>query len=116
AGVTLANAAVAARDGTPPFFPLRDASAAERAQLPDWYDGLGSLSRTAVLSHAPQMPDIAERLVEGEVEALTFTTLCERHALERVDLIVIDAEGYDWEILRTIDLARHRPRLVVYEH
>ena len=116
AGVTLVNAAVADRDGTLPFFHLRDAPAAERAQLPDWYDGVGSLSRAAVLSHAPQMPDIADRIVETEVEALTFAGLCERHGLEAVDLIVIDAEGADWEILSTIDLARHRPRLVVYEH
>jgi FkbM family methyltransferase len=116
AGMTLVNAALADRDGTLPFFHLRDATPAERAALPDWYDGVGSLSRAAVLSHAPQIPDVAERLVARQVEALTFATLCERHGLERVDLIVIDAEGSDWEILRTIDLVRHRPRLVVYEH
>jgi hypothetical protein len=29
---------------------------------------------------------------------------------------VIDAEGYDAEILRTIDFAVHRPRVLVYEH
>src|SRR3954451_18446909 len=116
AGVTLVNAAIADRDGTLPFFHLRDAPPDERATLPDWYDGVGSLSREAVLSHAPQMPGIAERLVESEVEALTFATLCERHDLQQVDLVVIDAEGFDWQILRTIDLARHRPRLVVYEH
>jgi putative sugar O-methyltransferase len=115
-GVTLVNAAIAGRDGRVPFFHLRDASPKERSALPDWYDGVGSLSRAAVLSHAPQMPDLEERLVESEVEALTFATLCERNGLDRVDLVVVDAEGHDWEIVRTVDLERHRPRLVVYEH
>jgi hypothetical protein len=33
-----------------------------------------------------------------------------------VDLLAIDTEGYDWEILRTIDLARWHPRVLIYEH
>ena len=115
-GVTLVNAAIAARDGTAPFFHLRDATDAERATLPDWYDGVGSFNREALLSHAPQMPDIAERVVELEVEALSFDTLCARHGIDELDLLLIDTEGYDWEILRHVDFARHRPRVVVYEH
>src|SRR5207249_4682735 len=86
--VTTVNAAVAARDGRLPFFWLRDAGAAERAALPDWYDGIGAFSRDAVLSHAPQIPDVHERLVEGEVEALSFDTLLARAGLDGVDLIV----------------------------
>ena len=67
--MALVNAAVSARDGAVTFFHLRDASEAERAQLPDWYDGVGSLSRDVVLSHAAQIPDVAERLVEREVRS-----------------------------------------------
>ena len=115
-GVTLVNAAVAERDGRMDFFHLREAGEAERAGLPDWYDGVGSLRRDVLLSHASEMPDLEQRLVQLEVEALSFDTLLERHGLERVDLLLIDAEGYDAEILRSIDLRRHRPRLVVYEH
>ncbi len=115
-GVTLVNAAVGARDGRQPFFHLRDVTAEERATLPEWYDGVGSFSREAVLSHAPQMPDIAERLVEREVETMRFDTLLARHGLAGADLVVIDAEGHDWEIIRHMDLRRHGPRLLVYEH
>jgi FkbM family methyltransferase len=114
--VVCVNAAIADRDGERPFFTLREAGAAERAGLPDWYDGVGSFSRAAVLSHAAQMPDVAERIVELRVPAMRFATLCARHGLDRVDLLVVDTEGYDWEIIRSIDLAAHRPRLVVYEH
>ena len=114
--VTLENAAIAHRDGELPFFHLRDADEAERATLPDWYDGVGSFNREAILSHAPQMPDIAQRIVRRDVPALSFSTLCLRHGITRLDLLLIDTEGYDWEIIRSIDLAAHRPRLLVYEH
>jgi FkbM family methyltransferase len=114
-GVALENAAIAGESGRMVFYHLRDAPPEERATLPDWYDGVGSFSREAILTHAPQMPDIAERIVEREVEALSFDALLERHGLDP-DLVVVDTEGFDWEILRHVDFARHRPRLVVYEH
>ncbi len=115
-GVALENAAVAATAGRMTFHHLRDASPEERATLPDWYDGVGSFDRATILSHAPQMPDIAERIVERDVEALTFAGLLERHGIRRLDVLVIDTEGYDAEIIRHIDFTAVAPRLIVYEH
>ena len=114
--VTLENAAIADRDGTVEFFYPAPPAGEELGALPDWYDGIGSLSRTAVLSHATHIPDLERRLVADEVQALTYATLCRRHGLDHVDLLVIDTEGHDWEILRDLDLAPPRPRLIVYEH
>jgi FkbM family methyltransferase len=114
--VTLENVAIAERDGELSFHYLEDASEDERRALPDWYDGIGSFSRDAVLSHASHIPDLEGRLVSRPVPTLTFESLCERHAVERLDLLLIDTEGYDWRILRSIDLERRRPQLLVYEH
>jgi FkbM family methyltransferase len=115
--IALENAAIGERDCVLPFFHVRDASAEERAELPDWYDGIGSFSRDALLGHAAEIPDIERRIVRAEVTTLTFQSLCDRHGVDRVDLLVIDTEGYDWRILSSIDLdTRRRPRLIVYEH
>jgi hypothetical protein len=38
----------------------------------------------------------------------------DRHG--RFDLVVIDAEGFDGEIVHLIDLAAHPPDIIVYEH
>jgi FkbM family methyltransferase len=107
------NAAIADRDGRMPFFHFAEAMPEERAALPEFYDALGSFSRDTVLSHAPEFED---RLVETTVPTLTFDTLLAKHDVDRVDLLVIDTEGYDWEILRRIDFSHWRPRLVLYEH
>jgi FkbM family methyltransferase len=114
--VTLVNAAVGSQDGERPFFHLREAAPDERHRLPHWYDGIGSFSREAILSHRPQLPDIDSRLVETTVPTLSFESLCRDHGVERVDLLAIDTEGHDFEILRSIDLDRRRPAIVVYEH
>lgn len=116
AGVALENAAIGPADGEVPFYHLVDAAPEERASLPDWYDGIGSLSKDFVLGHAKHMPDLEERIVCRQVPALTFESLCDRHGLDHVDLLVVDAEGSDWEILRRIDFERRRPHLVIYEH
>ena len=116
AGVTLENVAIADRDGELPFWRLSDAAPEERERLPSWYDGIGSLSREAVLSHARHIPDIEQRLVGEPLPCLTFESLCRKHDVERLDLLLIDTEGYDWDMIRGIDLERRHPRLLVYEH
>lgn len=114
--VRLENAAVADRDGTRPFYHLAEAPEGERARLPGWYDGIGSFSREGVLAHADLVPDIEQRLVTTEVQALTFESLCEKHGIDEVDLVLVDAEGYDAAIVEAIDFASRRPRLLIYEH
>jgi len=110
-GLRLVNAAVAAEPGRLPFYHLAEADPSERAALPDFYDSLGSLHPETLLSHDARL---ADRMVEIEVEAVTFGALVSD--LERLDLLAVDTEGHDWEILRHADLGRHRPRLVLYEH
>lgn len=114
--VILENAAIADRDGMLPFYHLAEVDAAERARLPRWYDGIGSFSREAVLGHCDLVPDLESRLVETQVPCLSFDSLCAKHSVERVDLLLLDTEGYDHVILEHIDWQRHRPRMVVYEH
>ena len=112
--VALENAAIADHDGTVSFYYLREDP--QRDSLPDWYDAIGSLSRAAVAGHAEHIPDIEERIVEAEVPALTVASLCAKHGIDDFDLLLVDAEGYDREIVNQVDLDRWRPRLLVYEH
>lgn len=114
--VAVENAAIADRDGHQPFYHLAPVADYEAEGLPQWYDGIGSFSRESVLDHQRLIPDIESRLVETEVPCLTFDTLCAKHGLGQVDLLLVDTEGYDYEVLRTIDFQRHRPALVIYEH
>jgi FkbM family methyltransferase len=114
--ISLENAAIAERDGELPFYHLREVADREREGLPRWYDGIGSFSKEGVLGHAALLPELERRLVQRTVPALTFDSLCAKHAAPAVDLLLLDTEGYDHVILDSIDWERHRPRLVVYEH
>ena len=58
----------------------------------------------------------AEYIVQEEVDCVTLMELLETHRIRALDLLQIDAEGYDAEIVRMIDFAAIRPALIKYEH
>jgi FkbM family methyltransferase len=115
-GVTLENVAIADRDGTLPFHHLAEAHGEDLDRLPGWYQAIGSFSLESVLEHRREIPDIDRRVVTIDVPCMTFETLCRNHGVGRIDVLVIDTEGYDWEVLRQVDLVERRPTVLVYEH
>jgi hypothetical protein len=54
-----------------------------------------------------------ERVV---VPALTLDALIKRHDFSSFDLLQVDCEGFDGEVLKTLDLNTSRPSLIQFEH
>src|SRR5215472_2870924 len=74
---------------------------------------------SAAMSSFPTKPTCQKsksHIIEDRIESISFHSLVARYKPPRIDLIVIDTEGYDFEILRQLDLIRFRPDLIVYEH
>jgi FkbM family methyltransferase len=51
-----------------------------------------------------------------EVPCITLHTLLERHRVEAIDILCVDAEGWDFKILRQLDFSRWRPKLIRIEY
>lgn len=85
------------------------------AGQPGVLDQVSSLLPGMTGRFAPVRPDGSAGLDTIPVPCLTFDDLCRRHGVGAVDLLVIDTEGYDFEIIRTIDFTRFRPWVIVYE-
>ena len=56
-----------------------------------------------------------EHRVTEKVTCMTLHQLFEKHQIQRPDLLQIDAEGYDYEILKTLDFSKVKPRFINYE-
>jgi FkbM family methyltransferase len=110
-GLIFENKAVAEQEGWLPIYRLR-----ESEHLPEWHRGLASFDRNTILSHATEIPDIESYIVEEMVEAVPVRTLLARHDVSRIDLVLIDTEGYDYKVLKQFDLVKYRPALVIYEN
>jgi FkbM family methyltransferase len=101
-----------------PQVTLLQAAIAERRGMRDLYCRRGrssmaaSFDRTHLLRHG-----IAEdEIIAQPVVCHTVQSTLHAASLDRVDLIQIDAEGYDWPIIRSIDFRTMRPSILRFEY
>jgi FkbM family methyltransferase len=111
-GVRVERAAVSNYDGEAPLYRLR----AVPGETPEWFNQLATLDREVLLKHRSSIPEIDSLIVEERVQTIRLDTLLARHGISKIDFLVIDTEGHDLEILRTVDFARFHPTLLMFEH
>ena len=105
------NVAIGEADGTAILYTVAPAPGD-----PYWVDQLGSFEKSTVLSHGTALADVEGRLVEVPVASVRLPTLLARHAIDAIDLLHVDVEGYDYAVLRQIDFdATWAPHFVIYE-
>ncbi|MBM3971935.1 MAG: FkbM family methyltransferase [Planctomycetes bacterium] len=99
--IALVNAAIANENGMRDFY-TRTGQASP----------LASFSREHLLKH--KVPP--DQIVCQQVRCCTLVSLLKEHGFDRLDLLQIDAEGYDYEVIRTIDFSAIRPAIIRFEH
>ena len=108
------NVAIGKLAGTMPFYYVSERAQLERNDLPEWHDQLGSFDKNHILKH---MDSQLEPYIEMmDVAVCTLAEVLTRHQWQSIDLLHIDAEGYDWEILSATDLFALSPKMVIIEH
>jgi len=101
-----------------PQLTLLQAAIAEEPGKRELYcrRGEASMAASFVREHLRKhgIPD--KEIVTMPVPCHTVESALAAAGLEHVDLIQIDAEGYDWQILRAIDFSRLRPAILRFEY
>lgn len=98
-GLRFANVAVTENEGTVRLFVETDGRSVLASLVPE----RNALSRTRGPVQAIEVP--ARRLMG----------LIGEHEIERLDLLQIDTEGYDYHVLRQLDFGQRRPKVVHME-
>jgi FkbM family methyltransferase len=99
--VTLLQAAIADQLGTRTLYCKRGEASM-----------VASFDREHLRKH--NVPD--SEIVEQSVTCHTVESAMRAAGLARIDVLQIDAEGYDWPIIRSIDFSRLRPRVLRFEY
>jgi FkbM family methyltransferase len=61
-------------------------------------------------------PTSREAYIESfKAEAKSFAFLFEKYAVKHVDVLQIDAEGFDYEVIKLYDLTQNKPEVLVFE-
>jgi len=115
---TIEQAAVAASSGTVKMYYVDDSALKLiGAADPNWVRhvaNVASLDRLHVLKHLA--PEMHPAVKETPVECLAVNALLSRHNVQKIDLLHIDAEGFDYVILRQFDFTSFHPCVVLFEH
>jgi FkbM family methyltransferase len=104
------NIAISDHKGSAPFWHLR-----KNTLLPPGYDQIGSFSRDHLLKHADVFPGMEAFITCRQIPCTTIRDLLKKHDMQRVELVFIDTEGYDFEIVKQLDLKDQAPELLIYE-
>ena len=123
AGLTLLNVAIAAEDGCRKFYRVKEkylellphARVLSSLQLETIRRGVQSAF--VELGKTGQAVPPVDEVIECEtVPCASLHSVLKDQDAPLVDLLLIDTEGYDYEILKTIDFARLRPPIIQFEH
>jgi len=94
-----------------------------------WATGLASFNKETLI-YQIERNYVSDRLIrEGkpipekiddyltfeEVQCTTIDDLLKKHRFQSLDLLQIDTEGYDYEIIKTIDFNKLKPTMISFE-
>lgn len=108
--LVLKNAAIADKNGEKPFYRFGD-----DPSLPEGFQQLASFSKETLLAHVANDPTWEAKIIADPLPCLTFNTLLDQAGANKVDLLLIDAEGYDYELLKMFDFKRVKPAIIQFE-
>jgi FkbM family methyltransferase len=101
-----------------PQVTLLQGAIADQRGTRDFYTQRGTITMAASFhrDHLLRHGIPAAEIVAQPIECHTVESALQAAGLDRVDLLQIDAEGFDWPIIRSIDFARMRPAIVRFEY
>ncbi len=108
------NIAIADESGPKDFYFIEASVESVSADFPEWHDQLGSFDKNHIIKH---LGSGVERFISStKVDCLRFPELIRRHHVQKIDLLHVDTEGYDFRILSQVDLNTYHPLVVIMEH
>jgi FkbM family methyltransferase len=82
-----------------------------------WYERCSSFYKEHLLSRIDVIRSYfpAAEIIEEQVSCRPFDYLIDKYNVRKIDLLHIDAEGYDYEIIKMVAFDRIRPSMIYYE-
>ena len=113
---TYENCAIAEHDGTTKMLMI-DQAAVDQGAVHPCFGGMSAIypPRNGLASDGDaETVRRFGRLIE--VPCLRLESLLEKHGVDAIDILCIDAEGWDFNILKQLDFKRWRPNLIRLEY
>lgn len=84
--------------------------------FPVWSEGLGSFNKKVLLNHDNQLKGMRKYVTGEVVKCVTFETLVKKYNLSGINVLQIDTEGYDYEIVKSMNFEKYKPDIMIIEY
>jgi FkbM family methyltransferase len=83
--------------------------------LPGWAQGIGSFNKEHLTSRLKKMGGTEDYVLAEQVPCVQFEQIFESENVDHLELLQIDAEGFDFEVIKMVDLKKIRPAVIRFE-
>jgi FkbM family methyltransferase len=109
-GLKFENVGIGERNDMLPFYALP-----AEINEPDWLQQIGSFSKEAFIKNASVIAGLTDKMIIQEFNVITWRELLSRNQVQRIDLLSIDVEGFEYVILKQLESTDVLPSLILFE-
>ena len=112
------NSAIGKENGLVPFYSISEynSEGVKHDQFANGLAQLGSFDKKTLLQHSAMHPEFKNFIKEIKVPTITLNDLFLKYSVTNLDLLLIDTEGYDFEILNNTNFEKIKPAILIFEH
>lgn len=122
-GIAFEMAAISDRDGIKTLYEISFSTAQWATALASFDYGViekhienGYIASCAMKEGVALPARIEDYCTREPVQCITLKSLVQRHRLDSLDILLVDTEGYDYEVVKQIPQLSHPPKVVIFEH
>ncbi len=82
---------------------------------PDWLQQIGTFDKNAILLNLENFPELMNKIETRKITTVTLKELLDRNSFSKTDLLIIDAEGFEYKILSQLDQLEEKPSFILFE-
>jgi FkbM family methyltransferase len=118
-GLSFENIAISEETGTRVMYRVNP-DAIEQGLVPRWAKGISSFFNDRNALGGLRVPtetfeQMRPYITKQSVSCDTLARVFERHGVQKIDVLVMDVEGYDFHVLRQLDFGRFLPHVIMME-
>lgn len=111
---TICQVAIGHKHERRKFFFMAKEAKYSCPDMPEWYDQLGSFEREHVAKHFSAEAD--KFIIEKEIDVCPLSLILKRTGFVAPLVLHIDVEGFDYEVLKSLNFRQSRPSVIMAEH
>ncbi|OUV61626.1 MAG: hypothetical protein CBC88_00045 [Candidatus Pelagibacter sp. TMED128] len=101
--IIIEESAISDKDELIPFYFIKRNSIGKLKK--HWASGIGSFSKSHILNHRNKRFLVSESDIECiNIKCLSFESLVKKYSIKKIDHLILDVEGSEYKILKSINL------------